>query len=178
MEGGWLMASVMRFDEWQDSNGTPVLDGANLAIPSSALPSGSILQVVRATDTTLRTTASATFVDLTGMSVTITPTSTASKILVSFIFLTEVSRSSGTGIQGDYQIVNGAGTEISGGENYSLKSDNVGLLYDSVNLVAFDEPATTSAITYKLQVRCSIANTVAALNNTNTAQIIAMEVAG
>jgi hypothetical protein len=168
----------MRFDEWQDSDGNPVLDGAGLAIPTSALPTGTILQVVRATDTTLRTTASGTFVDFTGMSVTITPTSTTSKILVSFIFVTEVSRTSGTGIQGDYQIVNGAGTEISGAENYSLRDGTAALLWDSVNLVAFDAPATTSPITYKIQARCAIANAVKALNDINTAQMIAMEVAG
>jgi hypothetical protein len=31
------MSSVMRFDEWQDSNGNPVLDGTGLVIPASAV---------------------------------------------------------------------------------------------------------------------------------------------
>ena len=57
----------------------PVVAGATSAVQAS---SGKVLQVVSTTKTDTFSTASTTFVDLTGLSVSITPTSTSSKILV------------------------------------------------------------------------------------------------
>ncbi len=52
-------------------------------LSNDRLPTGSILQVLSTTKTdTFTTTTSGTFVDITGLSVTITPRSTSSKILI------------------------------------------------------------------------------------------------
>ena len=77
------MTSTLRFDNWEDSNGTPILDGTNLSLPSSAMPAGSILQVVSATKVDAFTVSvTSDFVDITGLNATITPSATSSKILV------------------------------------------------------------------------------------------------
>ena len=57
----------------------------NQALPtlsSSKMPSGSVLQAKTATKTDTQSTTSNSFTDITGLSVSITPSSTNSKILV------------------------------------------------------------------------------------------------
>ena len=51
-------------------------------ITSAGLPSGSVLQAKTATKTDTQSTTSNSFTDITGLSVSITPSSTNSKILV------------------------------------------------------------------------------------------------
>lgn len=51
-------------------------------LPGSALPAGATKQVVQTVKTDTFSTTSLTHVDVTGLSVTITPSSTSSKILV------------------------------------------------------------------------------------------------
>jgi hypothetical protein len=154
----------MRFDEWQDSNGVPVLDGTDLSIPSSALPAGTILQVVSTIKTDTFTTTSATFGDVTGLSVTITPTSTTSKILVScFVGL----YSHGTDEEAIHFQLAGGNTAAFIGDSAGsrvravLSSSNTvtgsfqNRIGNSSNIQYLDSPSTTSAITYKLQARVS-----------------------
>jgi hypothetical protein len=51
-------------------------------VPAARLPAGSVLQVVSTVKTDTFTTVSSSYVDVTGLSVSITPTSATSKILV------------------------------------------------------------------------------------------------
>ena len=66
--------STVRFNTWQDSGGTEVAN--------STLGTGKILQVVSTTKTDTFSTTSTSMTDITGLTVSITPTSTTSKILV------------------------------------------------------------------------------------------------
>jgi hypothetical protein len=143
---------------------------------------GSILQIVRATDTTLRSTTSTSFVDVTGVSVTITPSSTTSQIIVmatgqltsvwsvgndgySYIQLTD---SGNTALSGAQSQVNGSEDQSGTGTR-----DN----FNSFNIVGFSTPNTTSPVTYKLRMRSVTANVTTNIsNNTNTGQIFAIEV--
>jgi hypothetical protein len=119
---------------------------------------GKILQVVNVLKTDVFSSTAASWVDVTGLSATITPSSTASKILVTAnIFV------AGTNVIGlnalwkmlrgstDIGVGVGGSTNISGGYNF----------YNITNSVAFnagasrtilDSPATVSATTYKIQV--------------------------
>ena len=72
--------SLLKVNSLQDLGADAVVtDGV---IVSSALPTGSILQVVSTTKTDTFTSTSTSMVDITGLSATITPSSTSSKILV------------------------------------------------------------------------------------------------
>jgi hypothetical protein len=51
-------------------------------LPKAQLPTGSVLQVVSTTKTDTFSTSSTSYTDLTGLSVSITPTSATSKVLV------------------------------------------------------------------------------------------------
>ena len=63
-----------------DATGT-ILTNASQSIPKSALPTGSVLQVVTASTSTEVSVSSGTYTD-TGLSASITPISASSKILV------------------------------------------------------------------------------------------------
>jgi hypothetical protein len=133
-------------------------DGSGL----TGVSAGKILQVVSTTKTDSFTASSASYTDITGLSVAITPSSTSSKIFVMF------SLFGNTPNLGYFQLVRGA-TNISvgdsagsrvtcttGGINYGGDS-NRGYSYSAHYL---DSPSTTSSTTYKVQVRGEFANTV------------------
>ena len=122
----------------------------------STLPAGSVLQVVSTTKTDTFTTSSASMTDVTGLSVSITPSSASNKILV----LLSLTISGQDGVSGaGYQLVRnstaicigdsaGSRIRISGGIGY-LGNTNV---YTTISGSFLDSPATTSATTYKVQV--------------------------
>lgn len=171
----------------QDTNVEYVYNGAawKQVYP---LPAGTVLQVVSATRTTSASSGSATsaFVDITGMTVTITPRSTTSKILVSFNVY--VGNSTTTGTQNYVQIVRGTTAIGVGTGGSSINSSGQTWIADDGRLepVAnsfLDSPSTTSATTYKLQYRTSAGtiylNRRGSANDFNTASTITVtEIAG
>jgi hypothetical protein len=156
-----------------DSTLTNGLKWANIA----ATPR--IAQVVTASTATTTTTTSTSYVDATGLSVSITPTLSTSKILV----LTDCvfqswSGSSGTSAGGIYQVVRGS-TAIANGDFLwiSLSGGVTNFITDtptSINYV--DSPATTSATTYKLQFARSSGATNAYANPAGVATITVLEI--
>ena len=128
-------------------------DLASGAITAGALPTGSILQVVQGTPKTdTFSTTSSTPVDITGLSVTITPSSTNSKILV----YAGVNCGSSSSFVGLYLVRDS--TYIFQGDTSGSK-DRVSINFMTDNnrpsaqtLMFLDEPATTSATTYKMQI--------------------------
>ena len=75
------MASILRFDNWQNSDGTSIATtDASGNISFAGAGAGKILQVVSTTKTDTYANASGGLV--TGLTVTITPTSTSSDIIV------------------------------------------------------------------------------------------------
>jgi len=138
-------------------------------IPRGTLPTGSVLQVVSTTKTDTFQTTSATFVDLTGLSVSITPTSASSKIWV--IFNTFMSASTTGGIaafnlvRGSTNVSQPATTPTFNGTagGYITTADNV----LPVGFNFLDSPATTSSTTYKVQ--CNINSATLSINRRNSA---------
>lgn len=124
-------------------------------IPKATLPTGSVLQVVSTTKTDTFSSSSTSLVDITGLSVTITPTSATSKILVTYHVMGGQSASSSQYVF--IQLVRGS-TAISVGTSGSA-FNATGQVYagNSADIVFrdsqtfLDSPATTSATTYKLQ---------------------------
>ena len=129
-------------------------------IPKATLPTGSVLQVVQVYKTdAFSTTDNTAFVDITGLSVSITPTSASSKILV-MATLADCSTTASSG-DGIFQVLRGStaiGNATSGGtapimgyvSTYLAASVNI---TDAVVFNYLDSPATTSSTTYKVQCR-------------------------
>ena len=116
---------------------------------------GHSAQVLQQVYTTYFTTTSSSFTD-TGITLSITPKSTSSKVLI----LACIQTSNGTGANAAetaFQIVRGS-TAIRGFERpifaYDASGDQVAI---SVNMALsfLDSPSTTSATTYKIQCKTS-----------------------
>jgi hypothetical protein len=148
------MSSILRFDEWQDSNGVPVATGAG----GKFVAPGNILQVQNLTlpsAVSTSITTGSTFVDISGLSLSITPTSASSKILV-IVSLSYASLSAGNSLV-TYRLVrdstpigNGtaAGSRVLGFvSSYAAFGENIPV----ATINHLDSPATTSAVTYKIQ---------------------------
>jgi hypothetical protein len=139
-----------------------------------------ILQVVRATDTTNRTTTSTSYVDVTGMTVTITPQKATSAVLIMGAFLSDTRHSSSNSIYTYLQIVDSSNNTISGAQQMDqyLAVGGASAVFATipVTLVAYATPATTSAVTYKLRVKVDSGNTNIIYNARSTGQLYAIEV--
>lgn len=130
-----------------DNTGTLLTN--NSTISKSNLPAGTIIQVVQTFDTFQATTSSGTMSDLT--SVSITPTSATNKVLVRFLAHVEMGASATCGIR-----LQRNGTNIGLGSGGSVSRIILSQGYGGVNgsnmcYEFLDSPATTSAITYKIQ---------------------------
>jgi hypothetical protein len=140
------------------------------------LAGGKILQIVRATDSTDRTTTSTSFVDVTGMSVTITPQKSDSAVLVLGIF---GSFNTGTTFAlAQFRLTDSSNNALSGAENCDS-----GLLATTqsaipVTIIGRSTPATTSATTYKLRFKVSSGHgaTAQVSGSVLTSQLYAIEV--
>ena len=162
---------------WYDENSTPPLvkfwDGSAF----ESIGGGKILQVVRATDGTLRTTTSTTYVDA-NLSVTITPQKSTSAIILLCSFL--VSHNSGSGaIRALTTITDSSNNAISGAEEsrFGIFSGGPSGLSSSLTLIGYATPGTTAAKTYKLRFAASSAAIqIDLINNIQTAQLFAIEV--
>jgi hypothetical protein len=141
----------------EDTNVTQYYDG------SSWLASGGkILQVVQTAKTDVFTTTSATFVDVTGLSVSITPTSATSKVLV-MVYITGGAEASNGVARNFFAKLLRDTTDIFVGSAGSRTPAFAGAANSVISVgpdyawgwtpVYLDSPATTSATTYKVQVR-------------------------
>jgi hypothetical protein len=167
------------------------------AITANNVGAGNIIQVVQAVKTDKFTTSSTSFVDITGLSVTITPSSSSSKILVRFH--THISNSAFLGylnlVRDSTSIIRGdaagtrprvSSTSAGYGDGGSLPTN----IYNSTpaSMEFLDSPNTTSATTYKLQTSSYSASYLTAINSTTVdrdgieprspSTITVMEVAG
>ena len=151
------MTSIIKVDTIQTSaGGTPT--AASLGI------GGTIGQVVSTTKTDTFTTTLTSLTDVTGLSVSITPSSTSSKILV-FGYLSGNSTAGST--NGHFSLIENS-TQIAVGDASSNRRQETGMILvtaatDQVTNQFFSilrSPSTTSPLTYKVQVVCNGSGTI------------------
>jgi hypothetical protein len=121
---------------------------------------GKVLQVVAANYTTQVSSTSTSYAD-TGLTATITPSATTSKILVIITQAVTVDRSA-SAAAARMQLMRGASvlTELAGGSHKNTYgAEFTGPTYMNIrgdrSIQYLDSPATTSATTYKMQGGCS-----------------------
>ena len=110
---------------------------------------GKVLQVVYGSTTTAATNTTLTLAD-SGLSATITPTSSSSKILVLLNQSFNIAANSGAGVLGRVVLVRET-TSVATMRVRSLSHDEFWQHQRSDSLVFLDSPNTTSSITYKTQ---------------------------
>jgi hypothetical protein len=161
--GGATIATI-------DSSGITMASGKGLAA------TGHVLQVVNASYSTTTGSSSSTYAD-TGLTASITPSSTSSKILVIVHQegLSKVTNSTGV----DLKLFRGA-TELAlfggnAGQQYTTAWNFVG----GAGITYLDSPSTTSSTTYKTQFSSTGNNAnVYVQSNNATSTITLMEIAG
>ena len=151
-------------------------------LPSGSLPAGSVLQVVQERKVDQFSTSSSSYVDVTAWAASITPTSTSSKILI-LVTGSAGSSLAQIAVVSEFQLLRNA-TAIGN----SADNKFYGFAHDA-NRYSWpiagdflDSPATTSEVTYQVQVRATggttYVNSDGAGRHTNTSSITLMEVAG
>jgi hypothetical protein len=125
-------------------------------LPDANAPSGSVLQVVQAYKSDTFTTTSTSFTTITGLSASITPISSSSRILV----IASVTGSQQVGANDAYLGIFRDSTQIALGDAGGTRIRSTSQLMTSSagwsTCIAFsfvDSPSTTSSITYTVQAR-------------------------
>ena len=140
------MTSIIKVDQIQKTDG-------------SAFTFGRVLQVKQARKTDTFSTSSQSFVDVTDLSVTLTPSSSSSKFLVTCALTVGSNWWAGAG---GFFGVSRNGTNIGGNSSTAIGdywwiqfgADSGNTTYEQLLWPEeiLDEPATTSDVTYKLQL--------------------------
>ena len=149
-------------------------------IAASALPAGSVLQVVNVVKLTSFSTTSTSFVDITGLTASITPSSTNSKILAL------VTYSRGAGVTGSINLLRGATNLLQPTtvQSYSASSVNFTAVdsLSAATIICLDSPASVSSVTYKCQVKTSSGTVYIGNRSSNDMEMVStitlMEIAG
>ena len=157
------------------SNNIVLAADGSTSISNLSNTTGKVLQVVQAVKLSKQTINSQTLVDITGMSVSITPSSTSSKILVDYSLVVFAN-----GVYYTMRLVgNSDSTIFIGDQNPSATSQSRGAFgtyqASSVNAMTvaqsfLDSPNTTSATTYKLQAHCPYSSSYTIGINTSPVQ--------
>lgn len=158
------------------------------ALPSTVIGTGAVLQVVQTSTTTTTVSSSGSWEDAGGFTATITPSQSTSKILVF--------------VSAQYQLYRAAIETVGA---FKIVRNSTDIFLESANSVGFeagmstnsriyitarwaamylDSPSTTSATTYKLQIKNGATGSSGSItvnnqgNNTQTGTVILMEIAG
>ena len=153
--------------------GTTVLDlpaVSGTILTTTSPKAGNVIQVVSTVKTDTFTTTSGSYVDVTGLSVSITPTSASNKILVLF----QINGSQEVGAGRAYLKLLRGSTVIDAGDVAGSRTPALGgfsamdqsVTSTPVSGSFLDSPATTSSTTYKIQVAMAAGSGTAYINRT------------
>lgn len=166
-------------------------DGTLTGVDPALSGFGKTLQVVQTVKTDTFTTTSTSFTDITGLTVTITPTSATSKVLLTTTLGVGDTSVAGSALQLRFAGGN-AGAFVGDASGSATRAwysniSNDQYRIDTVSVTYLDSPATISPVTYSVQIRSDQGGT-AYINQQRTtignsrdgrlpAQITAIEVA-
>ena len=141
----------------KDTNATEYYSGSAWVTIGGS--SGKVNQVITATTATETSTTSTTYGDVTGLSVSITPSAASSRILVS-VSAPCLSYISGAGTAAAaLQILRGASSIADFGRVAGGYAGGEHTGYGVGSFTYIDSPSTTSATTYKVQVKAASGST-------------------
>ena len=189
------MASILKVDTIQDQSGNNIINenadtitigasGDTVTIPSGATLSnsgtlgsgmGKVLQVVQETFTSTFNTTSTSYV-ATGISASITPFSTSSKILILCNYVADNLTA-----DDQYGTIFRGATNLGGSTQDGLQRSNAttsGRLILNQSISYLDSPSSVSSLTYELYAKLGGSGNVQILGNATTCTIQLLEIAG
>ena len=159
----------------------------NRIVPRDGLPSGSsggIIQVKQTVDSTTETITDTNYNDAGGLSVSITPTRSDSKILIMATTNVQAFRSAQE-VSGGLRLLRDSTEIIEYPYAFVLESGTSGngrIFYNTNHSATYlDSPSTTSAVTYKVQLKVygtSNSQRLSYNQNSSKSTILVMEVSG
>ena len=149
----------------------------------AAIATGKVLQIQSTQGINEFSSTSSSFVDVTGLSLTITPSSSSNKILLLCNVNTyQGSTESYFAMRWERAISGGATTGLGHGTygQSFARSAVANDFWGGVGMTYFDSPSTTSEITYQVQGSNTGGSTnfQISVNSTSTSNIMALEIAG
>ncbi len=163
--GGSLRMGVNKADPLYTLDVNGDLNTSSRGITKASMPSGSILQIQQTVLTGTFGTTSTSFTDITGVSVSITPTSSTSKIFI----MVSMYRGCTAAVQTRFRLIrsgtpiylsDAAGSRSQSSAGCYVGNADVGYHLASIDIKYIDSPATTSAITYNVQLACQGGETI------------------
>ena len=147
------------------------------------MPAGSVVQVVYASYNSSTTNSTTSYAN-TGLSASITPSSSSNKIQIMVSQPYRLGRSSASDVSGAVQLyrsVSGSETAVTGNSGYLLYTDMgvsmTGIYFYNVYSVSVqDSPNTTSAVTYLTKARTYSSSTDIITQYNGTSYITLMEI--
>ena len=160
------------------SNVTGTLPVANGGSGRTAV-TGNVLQVVQASTSTETRSSANSFIDTT-LTANITPSATSSKVLVS-IFQNGCDKSAGsTNNKLELKLVRGSTDLLAFSNHAAYSTDAESMAIGTCGVNYLDSPSTTSATTYKTQMKSpeGTANVGVQGTGSENSTIVLMEIAG
>jgi len=146
---------------------------------TTTLPTGSVLQTVIDYSTTEQQLTTTSWTN-TGLSVSLTPSSIASKVKIEFVF-SSILIGASTTAGCSFRIMRGSTSLFTPATNYAFYAAGAlgGSTYRPYMDIALDEPSTTSEVTYTVQV-AGFNTSLLRINNSGSFRdtIIATEIQG
>jgi hypothetical protein len=163
---------------------TLYVDNLQPNLGSRVMAAGHVVQVVEGSNSTAKTISSTTYTD-TNLSVTITPSSASSKVLVFVQQYLTVNNTGTTEIGAGLKLLRGTTVvaDLDDARRAAMQSQTTGgnqQLGGSVFLQHLDSPSTTSPVTYKTQAAVyttSGSGSTTAQKNSTESRIVVMEIA-
>jgi len=119
-------------------------------VAAARLPAGAVLQVVSAATTTSTSTTSSSYVAVTNLTASITPSSATSKILI--LVNANIYNSASGGSENAMTIYKD-GADLTGGNGFSDSYTGLSDLIAQAPMMYLDSPATTSSKTYAIYIK-------------------------
>jgi len=129
------------------------VSGATGGVTVTNTAQGKILQVLQVFRTSTFSTSASSYVDVTGLSITITPTFSSSQILVMAQIPLSANYYGGAQlVRNSSPIFIGTGGNVVNSTLYATASSYVDATVQGGTIIYLDSPSTTSSVTYKIQI--------------------------
>ena len=189
------MSSILKVDQLQDSGGNAIITSDGSGNITTGTGMGKVLNVVQGTTETEVTVTGTTFTDTT-LTASITPISTSSKILILTSQSYYARRSNSAYalcgarlLRGTTAIWNPNPQDGNGSYGHGIVTTGTNMTvmnaYGTIDFNYLDTPSTTSATTYKTQIRAYTSTGIVSAqqsgggsNGDSKSSIILMEISG
>jgi hypothetical protein len=144
--------------------------GVKWATVSATPRIGQVLQTTTSTDTS---SSSSGWIDMTNVTLSITPTLVTSKVLVTMSFNMKAEINSTDVVLVNYRVVRGSTGVYTGYFAAQGHSSSGGYYYVPVSFSYLDSPASTSSTTYKLQMQ-KVSSSAFGIQNSSSSSVVTL----